>query len=52
MIVHGGAYAIPDSIVDANVKGCTRAATEAHKLLRGGRSALDAGNISLYYIYI
>lgn len=42
VIVHGGAYAIPDSIVDASVKGCTRAATEAHKLLKEGRSALDA----------
>ena len=51
VIVHGGAYAIPDSIVDACIKGCARAATEAFKLLNAGRCALDAGEFNKLYTY-
>ena len=43
VIVHGGAYAIPDSIAKEKVKGCERAAREAYRALVEGKSALDAG---------
>ena len=43
VIVHGGAYAIPDSIAEASVNGCQVAARLAHKALEDGKSALDAG---------
>ena len=43
VIVHGGAYTIPDGIVDASVRGCQLAARLAHKALQDGKSALDAG---------
>lgn len=43
VIVHGGAYAIPDSIADASVRGCQNAAGLAHRALREGKSAVDAG---------
>lgn len=43
VVVHGGAYAIPDSKVDASLRGCQEAAKLAHKALKEGKSALDAG---------
>ena len=43
VIVHGGAYAIPDSIAGACVAGCERAATEGYTALLAGKSAIDAG---------
>ena len=43
VIVHGGAYAIPDSIAEASLKGCQSAAKLAHRALLEGKSALDAG---------
>ena len=43
VIVHGGAYAIPDSVANSKVKGCQKAAEAAHKALIAGKSALDAG---------
>ncbi len=43
VIVHGGAYAIPDSIADACVAGCREAAEKAYQVLKSGNSALDAG---------
>ena len=44
VIVHGGAYTVPDSVAGAYLKGCRLAAEEAYKLLESGSSALDAGN--------
>ena len=43
VIVHGGAYNIPDSIAEASLKGCQTAAKLAHIALVEGKSALDAG---------
>lgn len=42
MIVHGGAWAIPDDQVDAHARGCLTALHAGYTLLRDGGSALDA----------
>ena len=42
LMVHGGAWAIPDSMVDAHLAGCRAAAEEGGRVLSGGGSALDA----------
>ena len=47
VIVHGGAYTIPDSIVESSLRGCQLAAKLAHKALEDGKSALDAGKYHL-----
>ncbi len=43
VIVHGGAYAIPDDIADSCVSGCREAADKAYAVLKSGGSSLDAG---------
>ena len=43
VIVHGGSFTIPRHLVDPSVRGCEKAALEAHKVLLEGKSALDAG---------
>ena len=43
VIVHGGAYTIPDSIAEASVRGCQNAAGLAYGALKEGKSAIDAG---------
>lgn len=50
VIVHGGAYAIPDSLVEPKVEGCKRAAESAHKALMEGKSATDAGIFPHYFL--
>jgi beta-aspartyl-peptidase (threonine type) len=42
LIVHGGAWDIPDEAVDACKSGCHRALTAGWAVLSGGGSALDA----------
>ena len=42
LIVHGGAWAIPDDQVDAHARGCLLALERGYAVLRGGGSALDA----------
>jgi len=42
LIVHGGAWDIPDDQVDAHLEGCRRAAETGWRLLCEGASALDA----------
>jgi beta-aspartyl-peptidase (threonine type) len=42
IIVHGGAWAIPDRVVDDHLNGCTVAAREGRRVLEGGGSAVDA----------
>jgi len=42
IIVHGGAWDIPDRLVEANTKGCARAAAAGRDVLSGGGSSLDA----------
>ncbi len=42
LIVHGGAWDIPDEAVDACKEGCLEALSEGWKILASGGSALDA----------
>ena len=42
LIVHGGAWDIPDEAVEACKSGCHRALTAGWSILAGGGSALDA----------
>ncbi|HME12797.1 MAG TPA: isoaspartyl peptidase/L-asparaginase [Candidatus Acidoferrum sp.] len=42
LIVHGGAWDIPDEAVEACVAGCKRALTAGWTVLAGGGAALDA----------
>lgn len=42
IVVHGGAWEIPDRLIDRHERGCVRAARLGHDVLRGGGSALDA----------
>lgn len=42
VVVHGGAWAIPDELASASVSGVKAAACEGFSLLRKGGSALDA----------
>lgn len=42
IVVHGGAWAIPDKIVEAHLQGCAAAAIEGGRVLEGDGSALDA----------
>jgi L-asparaginase / beta-aspartyl-peptidase len=42
LIVHGGAWDIPDDALEACQSGCQRALTAGWSILSGGGSALDA----------
>src|SRR5581483_882499 len=42
LVVHGGAWAIPDDMVEAHLKGVRKAAAEGWRVLERGGSALDA----------
>jgi len=42
VIVHGGAWSIPDAIKEANLRACEAAATKAYAVLRDRGTALDA----------
>jgi L-asparaginase / beta-aspartyl-peptidase len=42
MVVHGGAWAIPDNVVEDHLKGVRQALSEGWRVLEGGGSALDA----------
>ena len=42
MIVHGGAWAIPDRMVEDHLRGCAAAARAGRLVLEGGGPALDA----------
>jgi len=42
LIVHGGAWAIPDELVDAHLNGVGNAVTAGWRILEKGGSALDA----------
>jgi beta-aspartyl-peptidase (threonine type) len=42
IIVHGGAWDIPDDLVDGHIKGCDRAALQGRAALERDGSALDA----------
>ncbi|XP_076443178.1 isoaspartyl peptidase/L-asparaginase-like [Babylonia areolata] len=42
IVIHGGAWAIPESLAEASVAGVKQAARAGHALLRQGGSAVDA----------
>jgi beta-aspartyl-peptidase (threonine type) len=42
LLVHGGAWAIPDDMVEAHQRGVAQALVEGYALLQKGASALDA----------
>ena len=42
LVVHGGAWAIPDDMVDAHLNGVRNAAAAGWRVLERGGSALDA----------
>ena len=42
IVIHGGAWAIPDKIVDASQDGVKEAAKIGYKILMEGGSAVDA----------
>ena len=42
LVVHGGAWAVPDHLAQASRRGVTQAAFTGHKLLMGGGTALEA----------
>jgi beta-aspartyl-peptidase (threonine type) len=42
IIVHGGAWSIPDDAVEDHIKGCREAAIRGYECLKSG-SAIDAG---------
>lgn len=52
MIVHGGASAVPDDMADATVAGCRTAAEKAYRILKSGKSALDAGRAARILFYL
>lgn len=47
LIVHGGAWDIPDEAVEACKQGCLEALTEGWRILSAGGSALDAVEASI-----
>ena len=47
LIIHGGAWDIPDEAVDACKQGCLAALTDSWKILTAGGSALDAVEASI-----
>ena len=42
LVVHGGAWAIPDDMVEAHLQGVQKALAKGWHVLEGGGSALDA----------
>ena len=42
LVVHGGAWAMPDDMVDAHIRGVNNALAAGWRRLEGGGSALDA----------
>ncbi|MCY3413428.1 MAG: isoaspartyl peptidase/L-asparaginase [Candidatus Heimdallarchaeota archaeon] len=47
VIVHGGAWAIPDETVDAHLKGVETACNVAFQLIEDGKSAIDAVEVGI-----
>lgn len=42
VVVHGGAWAVPDDLAEASIEGAKLAALNGFSVLEGGGSALDA----------
>ena len=52
IIVHGGSYTIPSHLAEPSLRGCEKAALEAHRALLDGKSALDAGESKAEYHFL
>jgi beta-aspartyl-peptidase (threonine type) len=50
LVVHGGAWAMPDEVVDAHVNGVNKALAEGWRVLEGGGRALDAVQAAITYM--
>src|ERR1700676_580270 len=50
LILHGGAWDIPDEAVDACKSGCQRALAAGWSILLKGGSALDAGDTAIVVV--
>lgn len=50
VIVHGGAWDIPDDLVDPHIEGCRRAAAIGNDLLSSGGTAIDAVEAAVAYM--
>lgn len=47
LVVHGGAWAIPDELAKASVDGVKTAAREGFSVLKRGGSAVDAVEVAV-----
>jgi L-asparaginase / beta-aspartyl-peptidase len=50
MVVHGGAWAMPDDVVDAHIRGVNKALAEGWRVLEQGGRALDAVQAAIVYM--
>lgn len=50
MVVHGGAWKIPEEEHEPHIEGCRRAATAGWQVLRAGGSALDAVETAVRFL--
>ncbi|HET9182134.1 MAG TPA: isoaspartyl peptidase/L-asparaginase [Candidatus Angelobacter sp.] len=50
MVVHGGAWAMPDFAVDGHIRGVNKALTEGWRVLEKGGRALDAVQAAITYM--
>ena len=50
LVVHGGAWAMPDDVVDAHVRGVRKALDEGWRILESGGRALDAIQAAIMYM--
>jgi beta-aspartyl-peptidase (threonine type) len=50
MVVHGGAWAMPDNVVDPHINGVNKALTEGWRVLESGGRALDAVQAAITYM--
>lgn len=50
IIVHGGAWDIPQDMHEAHKSGCAKAAEEGYALLEQGKSALDAAEAAVRFL--
>ncbi|HET6935301.1 MAG TPA: isoaspartyl peptidase/L-asparaginase, partial [Candidatus Angelobacter sp.] len=50
LVVHGGAWAIPDEMVEAHLNGVRKALAEGWKVLERGGRAVDAVQAAIVYM--
>ena len=50
VVIHGGAWAIPDKMCDASRNGVKLAARKAYEIVKNGGSALDAVEAAVMFL--